>query len=288
LTNSQQFPLNKIICGECVETLKTFPAECVDLTVTSPPYDEMTDDLKLIPGGLREYDGYELDFGALARELYRVTKSGGVAVWVVGDMTVNGSETLTSFRQALYFRELGFNVETMIYQVKGTGAKGSNRLYWQAFEYMFVLSKGRMKTVNLIKDVKNVKAGSFSSVGDKQRNTGTRLINGKVKIKEYGIRTNVWGIHSGNNGDDQTDHSAPFPEALARDHIISWSNPGDVVLDPLCGSGTTLKMAHLLERNYIGIEVSKRYCKIAKRRVANAVMPIMEALKKKPEQGRLF
>jgi DNA modification methylase len=256
--------MNNIICGDSAEVLKTFKPDCIDLTVTSPPYDN-----------LRTYNGYTFDFETIARELYRVTKPGGVVVWVVADATIDGSETGTSFRQALYFKECGFNLhDTMIYQTPGTGAKGSNLAYWQAFEYMFVFSKGTPATVNRLKDKKNVKAGTVSTSGDKSRLIGTRLHKGRTIVSEYGYRDNVWRILAGNNGDDSTSHPAPFPEELARDHILTWSNPGDLVLDPFAGSGTTLKMAKETGRNYIGIEISADYCKLIERRIAAANVPL--------------
>lgn len=251
--------------GDCLDILPTLAAGSVDLTVTSPPYDN-----------LRSYNGYVFDFKEIAKELYRLTKPGGVIVWVVGDATIDGSETGTSFRQALYFRdELGLNLETMIYKVPGTGAKGSNYYYWQSFEYMFVLSKGFPKTSNRLADKRNKRFGSISTSGAKQNSVGTRLHpNGGTVVKEFGIRDNVWEILAGNNGDDQTMHPAPFPEALARDHILTWSNPGDTILDPMMGSGTTGKMAVNYERHFIGIEISNEYFEIAKRRIAEAQMQI--------------
>lgn len=244
-----------IYCGECSEIMKHINASSIDLSVTSPPYDE-----------LRKYNGYTFDFDPISRQLFRITKQGGVLVWIVSDQTVDGSETGTSFQQATKFRNLGFNQhDTMIYEVSGTGAKGSRKSYWQAFEYMFIFSKQSPKTINLIADVENKRAGTYVNSGAKSNSTGTRL--GDYRVKKKGIRTNIWRYHAGNNGDDKTDHPAPFPEALARDHIISWSNAGDIVLDPMCGSGTTLKAALRLERRAIGIELSEEYCKIAVERL---------------------
>lgn len=257
--------LDSIVTGDSAVVLQGFEPDCIDLSVQSPPYDN-----------LRNYEGKaDFDFETIARQLFRVTKSGGVCVWVVGDATVNGSETLTSFKQALFFRECGFNVETMIYQVPGTGAKGSNNYYWQVFEYMFVFSKGSPKTVNRLKDKKNKRAGSVSTSGAKQNSVGTRLhsANGTT-VNEYGYRDNVWVILPGNNGDDQTQHPAPFPEALAKDHILSWSNEGDIVLDCFAGSGTTLKMAKTLSRHYIGIEREPKYVSIAEKRLLATNVPL--------------
>jgi len=251
--------INCIYNEDNLATCGRMPDGFIDLVVTSPPYDN-----------LRTYNGFSWDFEALARELFRVVKKGGVVVWVVGDATVNGSETGTSFRQALYFKEIGFNLhDTMIYQVPGTGAKGSNYCYWQVFEYMFVLSKGMPKAVNRLRDKRNVRFGSVSTAGDKQRATGTRLHgkNNRTVVQEYGYRDNVWKILCGNNGDDGTMHPAQFPEELARDHILSWSNENDLIYDPFMGSGTTAKAAHQLKRNWIGSEISSEYVELANKRL---------------------
>ena len=249
----------ELLQGDCLERMKEIESGSIDLTVTSPPYDN-----------LRTYNGNNELWGehvwkAVLADLYRVTKDGGVVVWVVGDATIKGSETGTSFRQALWAMECGFNLhDTMIYEVPSTGAKGSNRAYWQAFEYMFVLSKGRAETVNRIKDRKNVTAGTTrkhypQADINKSRGFGDRVI----EIQPYGYRTNVWRIPPKN----KTGHPAPFPEQLANDHIISWSNEGDTVLDPFMGSGTTGKMAKLMNRNFIGIELDEQYFKIAQARL---------------------
>jgi DNA modification methylase len=253
-------PVDEIFCGDNVEVMAGLPDESIPLTVTSPPYDN-----------LRSYNGYSWDFEALAAQLWRVTKPGGVVVWVVGDATVSGSETGTSFRQALYFMDLGFNLhDTMIYKVAGVGAKGSHASYWQAFEYMFVLSKETPKSINLIRDKRNRYAGKNQGTsGEKTNSIGMRLHGNGYQTQKVGIRENVWVYPAGNsNGGDLTDHPAPFPEQLAHDHIISWSNPGDLVLDPFMGSGTTAKMCVLTDRHFIGIDISEDYCNLARRRVA--------------------
>jgi site-specific DNA-methyltransferase (adenine-specific) len=241
--------------------LATLPDDCIDLAVTSPPYDN-----------LRTYNGYTFDFEPIARELYRVTKPGGVVVWVVADATIKGSETFTSLRQALYFRDVcGFNAhDTMIYEVAGTGAKGSNLAYWQGFEYMFVFSKGRPATVNRIADHENRRKGALNGYQNKTHKLGSRQERGPRITPTHSVRANIWRYHVGQNGDDQTDHPAPFPEALARDHIISWSNPGDIVLDPMAGSGTTAKMAKLTGRRWLGFDISGEYVELANRRIDKA------------------
>ena len=254
-------PINQIICGDCVEVMKSWPEECIDLTVTSPPYDN-----------LRDYRGYTFDFESIARELYRVTKPGGVVVWVVGDATINGSETGTSFRQALYFKDVcGFKLhDTMIYKKKASTFPDTNR-YYQAFEYMFVFSKGTPKTVNLIRDRKNLYSGDTIYGSDRQKDgTFKERKKGKI-VQKLGVRFNIWEYPTGwyKSARDEIvfQHPAVFPEQLAADHIISWSNPGDIVLDPMCGSGTTCKMALKLGRRFIGIDIAEEYCEIARKRV---------------------
>ena len=246
--------------GDCLEVMAQLPDASVDLTVTSPPYDN-----------LRAYNGYTFDFEGIARELYRVTKPGGVVVWVVGDATVKGSETGTSFRQALYFKDVcGFNLhDTMIYEKAGTGACGSNLAYWQTFEFMFVLSKGRPKTVNRLADHKNTSAGARAARG--RLSAAGEIKDRKMRmVPEFSVRSNIWRYNTNRFGMGPEKHPAKFPEQLAADHIASWSNPGDVVLDPFLGSGTTGKMAVLAGRDFIGIEISDEYLAIASERIANA------------------
>lgn len=261
--------MNEIICGDSLEVLKTLAGNSVDLTVTSPPYDN-----------LRDYNGYSFDFEGIARELYRVTKDGGVVVWVVGDATVNGSETGTSFKQALFFLGLGFRLhDTMIYHKMGKPL--THNRYEQRFEYMFVFSKGPPKTFNGIKDIKNKGFGrTYSSTvrekdGKTYQSSGNKL--GKT-ILEYGLRGNIWEYNTG-KGHTTLDesayaHPAMFPEKLAEEHILSWSNEGDLVLDPFLGSGTTAKMARNNNRNYIGIDISQEYCELAKKRLESTPSPL--------------
>ena len=248
--------LNKVICADCLEFMKDIPDKSIDLTVTSPPYDN-----------LRTYNGYTFDFEGIAKELYRITKDGGVVVWVVGDATINGSETGTSFKQALYFKDIGFNLhDTMIWNKGSFTAVGALKTrYAQTFEYMFILSKGKPKTFNPIKDRKNIVTGKMGG--------NIRLANGSMRKmstdgnlrQENGQRFAIWNQPP--MGGNKTGHPAPFPEQLANDHILSWSNEGDIILDPMAGSGTTLKMAKKNNRNYIGIEIDPEYIKIIKARL---------------------
>ena len=251
--------INKIICGGCLEIMKNIPDESIDLTITSPPYDN-----------LRDYKGYTFDFEGIAKQLFRVTKKGGIVVWIVGDATIKGSETGTSFKQALYFKEIGCNLhDTMIYMKNGSSYPEKVR-YYQCFEYMFIFSKGKPKTINLIRDRKNKWKGSWGKRSCRTKE-GNLLVHDKVPYQEYGVRYNIWKINTGYGFSTKDkiayEHPAIFPEKLAQDHIISWSNENDIVLDPMCGSGTTCKMAKVLNRNYIGVEISKEYCEIAKARI---------------------
>ena len=228
--------------GDCLELMKDIPDGSIDLTVTSPPYDN----LRTYNGNIEQWSFEK--FQGIAKELYRVTKQGGVVVWVVGDATVKGSETGTSFKQALYFKDIGFNLhDTMIWEKDGCVYPETNR-YYPIFEYMFILSKGKPKTCNQIIDRKNK---NFGQKIDRKRKS--RLADGSFiptssfgsnkKTKEFGVRYNIWkygmGGAKGTKDKIAYKHPATFPEQLAQDHIISWSNENDIVLDCFMGSGTT-------------------------------------------------
>ena len=261
--------INKIYNENCLETMARMPDCFVDLTVTSPPYDN-----------LRTYNGYSFDFEAVAKELYRATKQGGVVVWVVGDATIKGSETGTSFRQALHFMDCGFNLhDTMIWSKPSFTAVGALKTrYAQTFEYMFVFSKGKPKTFNPIKDRKNIHAGKKKQGTIRQKDGSTVPVSSIGKrYSEFGQRFNVWVYPSGYMVSSKDKiafkHPAIFPEQIANDHIISWSNEGDLVYDPFMGSGTTAKMAIINKRNWIGSEISKEYCEIAEKRISSVLPP---------------
>ncbi len=250
--------LNKIYNMDCVAGMLLLPNNSVDLTVTSPPYDN-----------LRIYNGFEWDFEATARELFRVTKTGGVVVWIVADATIKGSETGTSFKQALFFKECGFDLhDTMIFAKNNPMPSVQAKRYSQGFEYMFIFSKGRPKTFNPI--MERSKYGGQYTFGkpSKWNVDGELTSKGKRKISEFKKKTNIFYYTVGSLASNNTKHPAVFPEQLAQDHILSWSNEGDVVLDPFMGSGTTAKMALLNNRKYIGFEISKEYCDIAEQRIA--------------------
>lgn len=252
----------QLILGDCIEYMKTVPDNTFDLTVTSPPYDN-----------LRTYDGTlnwnEEVWKEILKELYRVTKVGGVVVWIVGDATIKGSETGTSFKQALWAKECGFSLhDTMIWNKKGFTSVGSLiSRYAQVFEYMFVFTKGHIRTFSPIKDRKNIHAGTNQHGTVVQKNGLTKRVSGhnEKKIAEYGQRFNIWEINPCKEKDVK--HPARFPIQLAIDHIKSWSNEADIVFDPFMGSGTTGVAALKLGRDFVGCEIVPKYYEIAKERI---------------------
>jgi site-specific DNA-methyltransferase (adenine-specific) len=264
MARGTQMQLNKIYNENCLETMSKMQDEFVDLVVTSPPYDN-----------LRDYKGYSFEFEKIAQELYRVVKKGGVVVWVVNDSTVNGSESTTSFKQAIYFNQLGFNLhDTMIYGKKNPLPLNHNR-YEQTFEYMFIFSKGKPNNFNPIMDKTTYSGDIIKSSGrDKDGSLRKSHSYGK-KINDEKIKNNIWyydtGFNKGTTDKIAFKHPATFPDKLAYDHIVSWSNENDIVYDPFMGSGTTAKMAYYSKRKYIGSEISKEYCEIAEKRLLDTV-----------------
>lgn len=256
--------LDEIYCADCVKFMKKISDNFFDLTVTSPPYDN-----------LRNYNGYDFDCSKIAKELYRTTKKGGVVVWVVGDKIIKGNKTLTSFKQALIFQKVGFNVhDVMIYRKKNTPFMRSNA-YTNCFEYMFIFSKGSPKTFNPIMEP-TVRNGYEMLVSNKKADGINKKILGKLNKEK--VKTNIWDYAVGLGGSTKDKiafkHPAVFPEHLAEDHILSWSNENDIVFDPMCGSGTTCKMAKINNRHYIGCDISEEYVDIAKKRIENIPIQI--------------
>lgn len=246
-----------IRCADSAIELAKFEDNYFDMVLTSPPYDN-----------LRSYKGYTFDFETIAKELYRVLKSNGTMVWVVGDATIKGSETGTSFKQALYFKNIGFKLyDTEIYLKKNPIPQNHKR-YEQCFEYMFVLTKGTPKTFNAIR-VPCKTAGKAENWGNRNvvmDNNQCRRHRGEdIRItKDTKQHTNVFEYSIGQS---KTNHPAVFPLRLALDNIYTWSNEGDLVLDPFCGSGTTGVACKKLDRNFIGIDTSKEYVELAKQRI---------------------
>jgi len=258
--------LDRIIRCDCVEGMRRLPDGCIPLTVTSPPYD-----------GLRSFGGYALDFESfkkVAQELYRVTTPGGVVVWVIADAIVDGSETGTTARQKLRFLEIGFRIHhTMIMDRAGSRWPCKVR-YGDSLEYAFILSKGRPRTINLLRDKPNKYVGKSEEFQRREPDGSLRPAGRSSPIATWGNRRAIWEYAAG-SGLTTNDryafvHSALMPEAMAEDHILSWSRPGDLVFDPFCGAGTTTKMALLNHRRYLGFEVNTQYHEIALRRMQDA------------------
>lgn len=249
--------INSIYCGDCVELMREMDSDFIDCVVTSPPYDK-----------LRDYKGYNFDCLNIAKELFRVMKYGGVVVWVVGDAIIKGNRTLTSFRQALTFQSVGFNVhDVMIYKKKNTPFMRSNA-YTNCYEFMFVFSRGAPKVFNPLKEP-TVRSGLEMLV----HNKGADGVNKKVlkELKKEKTRTNIWEYAVGLGGSTSDrfafKHPAVFPEKLVMEHILTWTNEGDLVFDPMCGSGTTCKMAKILKRNFIGCDISADYVDLTMQRL---------------------
>lgn len=249
----QRIETNRVYNENCIETMRRMPGNYVDLVVTSPPYD-----------GLRKYNGFCLDFQLICVELTRTLKEGGVIVWITGDATVDGSETCTSFKNAMLFMSLGLKLwDTMIWEK--TGRLPTQNRYYNCFDYMFVLSKGKPKSMNFICDNKNTDKPRARIRYSKCSKEGGVRTEKRFMTQEFSRRSNVWKIP---NNINKTEHPAVFPEKLANDHIITWSNPGDIVYDPFAGSGTTAKMSILNGRQWIASEISPEYCEIIKERLS--------------------
>jgi len=270
--------VNSIILGNCVDELNKLDDESVDAFITSPPYDN-----------LRDYNGYSFPFEDIARVMYQKLAKGGVIVWVVGDAVIKGSETGSSFRQAIFFQELGLNIhDTMIYEKNGSSfpARRTGNRYSQVFEYMFVFSKGKPKTANLICDKKNKWSGWTTFGKGTNRDKDGRLVAGKGRkpTPNFSPRHNVWKYNTGKSYTTKDGfafkHPAMFPESLAEDHIMTWTSPNDLVVDPFVGAGTTTKMAAVNGRNWIGIDVSEEYVGIARQRMEVAERMIWDGYEK--------
>ena len=251
--------LGKLYHGDCLEIMPEL--EPVDLVLTSPPYDN-----------LRVYGGHDFDFQNIAKKISQKIKTGGVIVWVVGDETINGSETGSSFKQALFFKSIGLNLhDTMIYNKGYTPCYDPrNKRYKNRFEYMFVFSKGKPAVYNPIKDEPVLNPGVNKKSTSRKRDGSMRNFN-DIWCGKYQDRGNIWLFQTGwmktTTDKNAYNHPAMFPERLAADHIKSWSNPNERVLDPMCGSGTACKQAEILGRNWIGIEIEEKYCEIAAKRI---------------------
>ena len=264
---ASKMELNRIYNEDCLETMKRLGPDAVDLVMTSPPYD----------AGIRAFKEDDAagawnweKFQSVAKALFRTMKEGGVIVWITSDQTIKGDETGTSLKQILYFKEIGFKLyDTMIYAKNGVTMNSDAKHYWDGFEFMPVFTKGKIKTVNLLRDKKNKPC--YRPNHWRRNRDGSFTKPTEMRVGEYGRRTNVWTYSTSYNITSRDkcayEHPAIFPEPLARDNILSWSNKGDLVYDPFMGSGTTAKVAKQEGRLWLGSEVSKDYCEIADKRL---------------------
>lgn len=249
----------ELIHDNCLNYMKNMEDESIDLTVTSPPYDN-----------LRDFNGCSVfDFNNTAKQLFRITKNGGVVVWIVNDATINGDETGTSFKQALYFKKIGFNLhDTMIWQKANPIPRKDAFRYMPSFDYMFVFSKGKPKTVNLITELCVQKQNyNYQTSWGRNKDGKLKKSKGKGVTGSTKPKYNIWTTRVGGI---KVDHPAVFPEKIARDHIVSWSNEGDIIFDPFLGSGTTGILCYELNRNFIGVEIAENYFYLAKKRIKSA------------------
>ena len=260
--------MNKLKCCDGIDGMQSLPDECIPITVTSPPYD-----------GIRMYEGNvnAFNFERIANELWRITKPGGVVCWHVQEQIINGSESGTSSEQRLYFRDLGFRLHHTMVVMPRTSP--SQVRYGYSLPYVFILSKGRPGVINLIKDIPNKHAGVVRCFYNRHADGVIRKSHPKI-THDYRARGPVWEYPTGgaNTTTDKLDHPALMVEPLAHDLIVSWSNPGDLVFDPMAGAGTTLKMAMLAHRHYLGFEITQHYAEQGKHRLTKHRRKMLENL----------
>lgn len=260
----------KLINGNCIECFNLISDNSIDLTITSPPYDN----LRSYGDKFKKNKFDENVWAKIIQELYRVTKDGGVVVWVVSDATIEGNETGTSFKHALFFQKIGFNLhDTMIFRKKNPIPQIYRKRYNNEFEYMFVFSKGTVKTHNPIM-VDCIHAGLELNGTTYKNYSKNEQVREKLAkpVKDKKIKGNIWEYVVGKKQEDQEakGHPAPFPMQLAKDHIISWTNEGDTVFDPMMGSGTVGVASMDSGRKFIGIEIESEYFELSQSRIINA------------------
>lgn len=251
----------RLLTGDACEILPTIRESSVDLTVFSPPYD-----------GLRDYKGKpSFDMAVLGREILRVTKEGGVCCMVIQDATKNGAKSLTSFRTACLFADLGWRLfECCIYSRAGVPGAWWTKRFRVDHEYIFIFTRGdglprRFDKTSLM--VESKYAG-ITAGGTKRTTKGDFVAIKKTVISPLKCRGTIWHYAASNTERNKTksEHPATYPDSLARDIISCFSKEGDLVLDPMMGSGTTGIASVNMGRRFLGIEISVQYMEIAKRR----------------------
>lgn len=250
----------EFILADCLDVMEHMQNQSVDMVITSPPYDELRSYEKKLEWSFQIFE-------KIAQEISRILEKGGVLVWVVNDQVIKGSESGTSFRQALFFKdECGLNLhDTMIYMKDNPPPVGGSNRYYQTFEYMFVFSKGKPRVFNPLKTERRNK---YNDKRTKRTKSFTRNRDGDFIKKEVALdfsspvkRRNVftYTVGGGNSVDYNVKHPAAFPLELAKDQILSWSNKGDLIFDPMAGSGTVAIAAEKTCRKWICIEKEASY-----------------------------
>ena len=246
---------------DCVEGIKKLPDESIDLMITSPPYD-----------GIRKYNGFNYDLHATGKEIYRVLKDGGIAVMVIQDQTKNFGKTLTSFKMIIdWCDNIGFKLfETVIYKKHGGEGAWWTKRFRVDHEYMPIFLKGERPQYFNKEHLKiPSKHGGKTMTGCATRLTnGKTLKSKKVTINLMKCRGTLWNYTTCGDGSRlKHQHPATFPNKIPFDFIECFCPKKGVVIDPFIGSGTTALAAIELERNYIGFDISKEYCDLAKKRI---------------------
>jgi hypothetical protein len=253
---------NAILLGDALEILSRIPAGSIPLTLFSPPYD-----------GIRDYGkNWSLDYKTLGRLLFGATCDGGVCAVVIGDGTKDFAKSLTTFRWAVdWVDNTGWRLfECCIYSRHGNPGAWWTQRFRVDHEYILIFFKGDRlrcfdKTALMIP---SKHAGKVYSGTDRLTNGGFKKIEPKA-VNDLKCRGTIWGYATSNSEGNRTklEHPATFPDRLADDLIHCFSKPGDLVFDPMCGSGTTCVMAAKAKRDYLGIEINPEYHSIAMKRI---------------------
>jgi DNA modification methylase len=255
------FVINKTHCAESSVALKKLPDNCIDIVVTSPPYDR-----------IRDYNGFECNLHNIGEQLSRVLKDGGIIVMVIQDQTKDFGKSLTTFRTILDWCD-NFNLklfETVIYKKHGAEGAWWTKRFRVDHEYIPVFLKGK-RPAYFTKE--HLKIPS-KHAGKTMTGCATRLTNGstlkskKLKINPTKCRGTIWDyVTCGDGGKLKHEHPATFPDKIPVDFIETFCPPGGIVLDPFMGSGTTALAALNLGRNFLGFDISNEYVSLANKRV---------------------
>lgn len=248
--------------ADAIEHASTLASDSVDLVLFSPPYD-----------GVRDYRGnWTLDLPALGSELLRVVKDGGFAVMVIADGTKNQRKSMTTFRTAVAWEDAGWSLfESVIYSRDGRpGAWWATR-FRVDHEHILMFYKGkRPRPVTHHDGLRVPSKHAGKKWTGTQRLTDGTLVKTSATVAADKCRGTIWHYATSNSEGNRTKakHPATFPDALARDVILALSAPGDVVYDPMMGSGTSVVIAAQEGRRWLGNDFFAEYVEIAQQRLA--------------------